>query len=139
MHIKIHIPPTRKAQERGWEVPVLKKAEKSYTVPMADLVLREETHIFKKDERINGEYVAVDSEMQRYWVSAPCLKVEWAEVHAAEYGRISNAFAKLNLAAIEVHNAQARRECPLDRGKQFMKADMNALFGLDISAELDDV
>ena len=63
----------------------------------------------------------------------PDIFKDWQEVHSGEYVRISNALGRLNLADINVHNKKAILECAPE--KQLMRAEMNALFGIEVIEE----
>jgi len=137
MHIKIHIPPKRATHTRGYGFPTMSQPQRSYTVPLSNLLLKQEICTYSESEYddVLKKYYDVAKELERYYISSPALKEEWAEIHPEEYARVSKALGKLNLTDIEQHNEKASKLGSTE--KQVVKSDMNALFGIDVTDEIE--
>ena len=67
MHIRVNIPPKR-VDDNGWHFPELGEANKFYTLPLANIMLREGKYTYRSNEYSEGErrYVDIEKTVDRY-------------------------------------------------------------------------
>ena len=139
MHVKINIPPMRGTHSRGYRFPDLKMPNKHYTVPLEKLLLKEEGFSYEESvyDNVASKYVDEPKSIQRYWLRCPEVILEWAEIHYAEYARLSKIMMKLNLTEIAEHNKKAQSvgatECV------FSSTDVRAFYRDSITEQLKEM
>jgi len=102
-------------------------------------MLKEDKCLYIEAEYSNLErkYIETEKEMHRYWISCPVIKEEWAEIHYAEYARLSKILYRLNLTEVNEHNKRALQVGATEH--QFEEADIRAFLRSNIQEELDEL